>query len=159
MLDRETLYSAFDRLGRDLADRGLFGEIAVHGGSAIMLQFAWRRGTEDVVAVVRQRYDEDALRPSVSRVAQGLGLPPGWLNDAVGMVTPLVGDENLCDTCGTFPSGNDPGLRVVLDRPHDLLAMKRKALSNVARGDRDLRDARALASHLGIGDADSWRSL
>ncbi len=37
----ERLAEAFEHLGRDLASRGVFLELAVYGGSAIMLHFAW----------------------------------------------------------------------------------------------------------------------
>lgn len=159
MLDRDVLSRAFDLLGSDLARRGLFVEIAVYGGSALMLQFAWRRGTEDVDAVVRDGYDERALRPSVAFVADRMNLAPDWLNDAVGMFTPLHEDASLFEACGTYPAGSEPGLRVLLARPAYLLAMKLKALSSLDRGDRDLSDARALATHLGIGGQDALRSL
>jgi hypothetical protein len=159
MLDRDVLSRAFDLLGADLARRGLFVEIAVYGGSAIMLQFAWRRGTEDVDAVVRDGFDARALRPSVAWVAGRMNLAPDWLNDAVGMFTPLQEDDSLFQACGTYPAGSEPGLRVLLARPAYLLAMKLKALSSLDRGDRDLADARALATHLGIASEDALLSL
>jgi hypothetical protein len=159
MLDRDVLARAFDLLGSDLARRGLFVEIAVYGGSALMLQFAWRRGTEDVDAVVREGSDDRALRPSVAFVAERMGLSPDWLNNAVGMFTPLDEDDSLFQSCGTYPAGSRPGLRVLLARPAYLLAMKLKALSSLDRGDRDLADARALATHLGIAGEDALRTL
>ena len=50
----ERLAEAFTWLGRDLAIRGAFVEIAVYGGSALLMQFAWRRSTEDVVDDARR---------------------------------------------------------------------------------------------------------
>ncbi|MBE7247754.1 MAG: hypothetical protein INR63_22645 [Actinomycetospora chiangmaiensis] len=151
-LDRNRLLDAFEALGADLADHGRFVELAIYGGGALMLQFAWRRATEDVDAVVRAGYDESALAPSILRVAARLGLEPDWLNDAVGMFTPLHEDETLFALSGTYPTGGTPGLRTVLATPAYLLAMKLHALQSLDRGDRDLNDARALAVHLGIGD-------
>lgn len=159
MLDRDALSQAFELLGTDLARRGLFVELAVYGGSALMLQFAWRRSTEDVDAVVREGYDETMLRPSVAWVADRMGLSPDWLNDAVGMFTPLEEDDDLFEACGTYPAGSKPGLRVLVARPAYLLAMKLKALSSLDRGDRDLVDATALASHLGISEPEALRRL
>lgn len=157
--DRDHLLQAFELLGADLARRGIFVELAVYGGGATMLQFAWRHATEDVGAVVREGYDEAALAPPVRHVAERMGLGPDWLNDAVGMYTPLIEDDTLFAVSGSYPAGQAPGLRTFLARPHYLLAMKLQALRNLDRGRRDLDDARALAVHLGIADADALRRL
>ena len=159
MLDRARLIEAFTLLGEDLARRQVFVELAVYGGSAIMLQFSWRRATEDVDAVVRQGYDEALLNPSVLHVAERLSLDADWLNDAVGMFTPLEEDDSLFELSGTYPAGDRPGLRVLTAKPHYLLAMKLQATSNPDRGGRDLVDARSLASHLGVVNTDALRDL
>lgn len=112
-----------------------------------MLQFAWRRATEDVDAVLRAGYDEAALAPSVKRAAERMNLDPDWLNDAVGMFTPLEEDETLFALSGTDPTGGAPGLRTVVATPAYLLAMKLHALQSLDRGGRDLTDARARAAH------------
>lgn len=158
-LDRDRILQAFEALGADLAERGLLIEIAVYGGGALMLQFAWRRGTDDVDAVVREGFDEAALAPSVRRVAERMGLPPDWLNNAVGMYTPLDEDEGLFMAAGSYPAGGTPGLRTVLAKPDYLLAMKLQSLQNFDRGDRDLNDAAALATHLGIADEAALHAL
>ena len=158
-LDRARLLEAFEALGTDLADHGQFVELAVYGGGALMPQFAWRRSTEDVGAVVRAGYDEAALAPSVRRVAERMGFEPDRLNDAVGMFTPLDEDESLFALAGTYPTGGTPGLRTVLATPSHLLAMKRHALESLDRGDRDLNDARALAAHLNIGAVETLDRL
>ncbi len=149
MLDRTRLKEAFGLLGEDLARRGLFLEIAVYGGSALVLQFAWRQTTQDVDAVVTTSYDERLLAPSLAVVASALDLSGDWLNNAVGMFTPLHEDASLFEFAGEYPQDR-PGLRVLLARPTYLLAMKLKALSSFDRGERDLADARALAATLGI---------
>ncbi|MDP4022592.1 hypothetical protein Q8W71_08165 [Methylobacterium sp. NEAU 140] len=149
-LDAERLREALERLGADLAARGVFVELAVYGGGALILQFAWRRSTWDVDAVVREGYDEAVIAPSVARVAERMDLDPNWLNNAVGMFTPLDEDEALFEISGSYPSGRPPGLRTFVARPHYLLAMKLQALRSLDRGDRDMSDARALAAHLGL---------
>lgn len=152
MLDRTKLQHAFGLLGVDLHSRGLFIEIAVYGGSALMLQFEWRRSTEDVDAVVREGYDEALLMPSVAKVAGQLGLEEDWLNNAVGMFTPIHESEDLFDVAGNYPVHGQPGLRVLVATPRYMLAMKLQALRSLDRGDRDLEDARHLAAELGITD-------
>lgn len=158
-LDRDRILQAFEWLGADLAERGLLVEIAVYGGGALMLQFAWRRGTDDVDAVVREGFDEAALAPSVRRVGERMGLSPDWLNNAVGMYTPLDEDEGLFLSAGSYPATGVPGLRTVLAKPDYLLAMKLQALKTFDRGDRDLKDAAALAAHLGIADEAALHAL
>lgn len=159
MLNRTRLTQAFDLLGADLARRGVFVELAVYGGSAIILQFDWRRSTEDVDAVVRQGSDESVLRPSVEAVAETMGLPPNWLNNAVGMFTPLREPDTLFELSGIYPKNDNPGLRVLLATPRYLLAMKLRALDSLDRGDRDMIDARSLATELGITGVDDLRAL
>ena len=151
-LDAERLRQAFDLLGGHLAGRGLLVELAVYGGSAVMLQFEWRRSTEDVDAVVRYGFEEAALSPSVAYVAERMQLDPDWLNDAVGMYTPLEEPDSLFSVCNSYPEGRRPGLRVLLASPRYLLAMKLGALANLDRGNRDMEDARRIAAHLGLSD-------
>jgi hypothetical protein len=42
-LDRDIIEEAFRIMGQYLLDRKALGEIAIYGGSAILLQFDWRR--------------------------------------------------------------------------------------------------------------------
>ncbi|WP_237477237.1 hypothetical protein [Lichenibacterium dinghuense] len=157
--DGGRLVEAFGHLGRDLASRGVFLELAVYGGSAIMLHYIWRKGTEGVDAVLRPGSDERLLAPSAARVAALMGLPDDWINDAVGMFTPLVEDDALFDLSGVYPDIGVPGLRVLVAKPHYLRAMKLMALSNLDRGDRDMDDARMLARELRIGDVEALQRL
>ena len=158
-LDHERLRQALDALGADLAARGVFVELAISDGGALILQFGWRRSTWDVDAVVREGFDEAMLAPSVAHVAGEMGFDPDWLNDAVGMFTPLDEPEALFEVSGTYPAEGAPGLRTLVARPHYLLAMKLRALSSLDRGRRDMDDARALAAHLGIVDPEGLRAL
>lgn len=158
MLDKKRLKQAFERLGADLALRGLMIELAVYGGSALVLQFEWRRSTEDVDAVVRPGYDERLLVPSVAAVAAEMDLPDDWLNNAVGMFTPLEESETLFEIAGDYPEDR-AGLRVLVARPRYLLAMKLKALGNLGRGEKDIADARALAAEVGIADLATLEEL
>lgn len=116
-LDAERLRQALEALGADLAARGVFVELAVYGGGAPILQFAWRRSTWDVDAVVRDGFDEAAMAPSVARVAGQMDLDPGWLNDAVGMFTPLDEPEVLFGLSGSYPAEGPPGLRTLVAGP------------------------------------------
>ena len=158
-LDRARLEKAFELLGEDLAGQATFIEIAVCGGSAIMLQFDWRRSTVDVDAVVREGYDEHRFAASVLRVANAMGLDPNWLNNAVGMYTPLAEDDSLFALAGHYPPQGTAGLRIVVAKPHYLLAMKLQALRSFDRGSRDLEDARSLAKVLNLAEEAELRTL
>ena len=153
-LDRARLAEAFEALGADLAARDVFVEIAVYGGSALLMQFDWQRATDDVDAVVREGFDEATLAPSVAAVGRRLGLPADWLNDAVGMFTPLDEPDTLFDLAGSYPTTGTPGLRVLLATPRYLLV-----LGSTDRGGKDLDDARRLALHVGISRVDELREL
>jgi hypothetical protein len=107
--DRTRLQEAFELLGTDLLRRGEFIELAVYGGVALMRQFEWRRSTLDVDAVVREGFDEAVLTSSVQLVAERMNLDPDWLNNAVGMYTPLEEDDTLFAASGTYPAGGPPG--------------------------------------------------
>ena len=158
MLDRTRLKQAFGRLGEDLARRGVFLELAIYGGSALVLQFDWRRTTQDIDAIVRAGYDERLLTSSLGVVAKAMDLSADWLNNAVGMFTPLHEDDALFEFAGDYPRDRF-GLRVLVANPTYLLAMKLKALASLGRGDRDLKDAQHLASELGIGDVARLQEL
>ncbi|EAU43222.1 hypothetical protein FP2506_10271 [Fulvimarina pelagi HTCC2506] len=159
MLDRGRLVEALTLLGADLSRRGLLVELAVYGGSALILQFDWRRMTQDVDALVRAGHGEGKLASSVAAVAQEMGLQPDWLNDAVGMFTPLEEPDDLFEFSGNYPIGEQPGLRVLVAKPRYMLAMKLAALKSLDRGERDLDDARELALHLDIRTEDELLGL
>lgn len=154
-----TLAQAFEHLGRDLASRGVFQELAAYRGGAIMLHFAWRKSTEDFDPVVRPGYDERLLAPSAGRGAALLDLPDDWINDAVGMFPPISEDETLFEVSGTYPGVGTRGLRVLVARPHCFLGMKLLAIANLDRGDRDMQDARMLARELGVIDVGELQRL
>src|SRR5829696_5817233 len=81
--DREQLLAAFDRIGRAAAGAGTRLEIAVYGGSALMLASNFRFSTEDVdVARIEQPWPE-WLANEVASIAAECNWAEHWLNDAV----------------------------------------------------------------------------
>jgi hypothetical protein len=78
----ETITKAFDLMGRYLRERNTLGEIAVYGGSVILLQFPWRKSTEDVDATVGE--PEASVKDAAAFAAIELRLPDGWLDNSVG---------------------------------------------------------------------------
>src|SRR5262249_17425139 len=86
-LSVDRVIAAFEVMGRYLRERGLLGEIAVYGRTAIILQFRWGNPTEDVDVVIRSAERESAVKDAAAFAAIQLGLPDDWLNNYVGAFT------------------------------------------------------------------------
>ena len=159
-LDFEIIVNAFDVMGRYLRDQcGLVGEIAVYGGTAMLLQFSWRTITEDVDVTILTGERESAVKDAAAFAAVRLGLPDDWLNNYVGGFTPETESQAFFSTHGVYPRGEAPGLRVFLAKPEYLCAMKLKALERESVDDRDFEDAVNLALEIGIDTVDHLKQL
>lgn len=135
LLDREQLRLAFLSLADKLARRGLVGEIHVFGGAAMLLLFDGRAATRDVDTLFQP---DGPMLKAAREVADELGLPKSWLNQASSYVSGRVGTGS--------PVFDHPNLRVLTSPPDHLLAMKVRA----ARSVRDAADIRLLLERLGI---------
>jgi len=158
-LSVDRVIAAFDVMGRYLRERGLVGEIAVYGRTAILLQFRWGDPTEDVDVVIRTAEREGAVKDAAAFAALRLGLPDDWLSNYVGAFTAEMESESFFSAYGAYPQGETPGLRVFLAKPEYICAMKLKALQRENVGDKDFDDAVRLAAELGIEGADGLLDL
>jgi hypothetical protein len=158
-MDAETVTRAFEVMGRYLRDRHVLGEIAVYGGSAILLQFDWRKTSEDVDAVVVDGRHESEVKAAVAHAAETLRLSRDWLNNWVGMFTPRAERPEDFRFVGTYPAGEMPGLRVVAAKPEYLCAMKLRALERETPDNRDFEDAVGLGLELGAETAEDLQLL
>lgn len=79
-MERDEILRLLTLLGRRLDDRELQGEMYIVGGAAMALAFDKRRSTRDIDAVFEPKV---AIYEEAAEMARELGLPPGWLNDAV----------------------------------------------------------------------------
>jgi hypothetical protein len=159
-LDREMIEKAFRLMGQYLLDRKALGEIAVYGGSAILLQFDWRRASRDVDARVTSGDGSHGLiMAAAADAASQLGLPRSWLSENVAMYARR--GERAADRVllGLYPSPERFGLRVTAARPPYLLAMKLKALERVTHDDRDYEDAVRLSIACGVSNVDGLREV
>jgi hypothetical protein len=156
-MDIETITKAFDLMGRYLRERNTIGEIAVYGGSAILLQFPWRKSTEDVDATFGK--PEASVKDAAAFAAIELRLPDGWLNNSVGSFTPEVEEEDFFVLFGDYPRGEKSGLRVCLAKPEYLIAMKLKALVRDSYDDKDFDDIVGLAVEARIETAAQLNDL
>src|ERR1043166_7177531 len=141
-------------MGQMAAERGLVFDIAVYGGSCLVLASDIRNASVVVDAV----FLTSVARSATSRMplARCLGLPLDWINEAVRQVAPPRGnpEPNLLPF-GDYPRGGEMavGLRVHLPAPAYLLAMKvlaNRAADEWAKAESDEDDAVALMKVTGI---------
>jgi predicted nucleotidyltransferase len=151
--DRATLDMALRELGRRAYAAGKIVEIAIYGGCAVVLTLDSRSATKDVDAVFEK--DKDFVRKIAVQIAQDFGWDKDWLNDGVkGWLSAAEIDPAAKVFLGTYPSEDQPGLRVFVARPEYLFAMKCRAMriGGIA-GSTDVDDIRRLAKAIGIKSA------
>lgn len=139
-MDRKEIIAALTSLAAELDSRGVSAEMYVVGGAAIALAFDERRATRDIDAVFEPK---NVVYEAAAVVAGQLGLPGGWLNDAV---KGFLESEDPA----AAPVLDLPGLRVLTASPETLLALKVLA----HRVGEDEEDVRLLASQLGLRSAE-----
>lgn len=114
MLNRDAILGALTRLAQLLEARGVQGEMYLVGGAAMAVAYDARRATRDIDAVFAPK---QAVYEAAQAVAEELGLPDNWLNDAVKLY--LRGEDPEPQ-----PVLDLPGLRVQVASPRYLLALK-----------------------------------
>ncbi len=152
------LLAAFDEIGHAAISAGARLDIAVFGGSALMLASNFRFSTEDVDIAEIDRPWPDWLSAAVERISERNGWPPDWLNEAVTFhLSPLANPARDLVVLGTFPRVPEQvGLTVFVPTARYMLALKLKALrmAHFDKGSKDLADTAALLRVLGIADVE-----
>jgi len=156
--DREALLDAFDEIGRAAVQAGTKLQIAVYGGSALMLASNFRFATEDVdIADIGKQWPEWLVN-AVGRVAKEKGWSSAWLNDAVTFhLSPLAQADRDLTALGTFPRRTDEvGLIVFIPTARYMLALKLKALrvSDFEKGQQDMADVAHLLKALNLTEVE-----
>jgi hypothetical protein len=151
--DRAMLEQALQELGRRAHHAGKVIEIAIYGGCAVMLTLNYRVATRDVDAVFEK--DKEVVRKIAVEMARDFGWDENWLNDGVkGFLSAAETDPAIKRLVGTYPSEDQPGLRVFVPRPEYLFAMKCRAMRVGGVGEsQDIEDIRHLADAIGLKSA------
>ena len=151
MLTAQDLHDAFMELGALAWREGKVIDLAVYGGSALMLASNFRVATQDVDAVVEG--DQRAVTRLAEEIARTRGWARDWLNDGVRtylspQVAGLAAHHALFRA---YPSEQEPGLRVFVPSPEYMLAMKLMAMRlDPAGGKSDLADILNLLDVVGL---------
>jgi hypothetical protein len=160
---RDALLDAFDRIGRAAAQAGTKLQIAVYGGSALMLASNFRFATEDVDVSELERPLPDWLAAVVREISEKNHWREDWLNDGVVFHLSALADRAADHLeFGTFPRDGTPG-GLVLSVPSAeyLLALKLKAfrIMDPLRGETERLDILNLMQVVGISTADDAIAL
>lgn len=139
--DRDALLDAFDRIGRAAVGAGTKLQIAVYGGSALMLASNFRFATEDVDVSKLDHPLPDWLATVVQEIADQNNWQEAWFNDGVVFhLSPLADSAADHLEFGTFPRDGTPaGLAVSVPTAEYLLALKLKAfrITDPLRGETE----------------------
>jgi hypothetical protein len=136
-------------LGRE----GLRLELAVYGGSAILLYFGEesRHITEDLDGVIKNRHEFGRHPAIFKEVGERYGLAEDWINSNIMNTLAELKREDLVEF-GAFEN-----LVVRLPTKEQLLAMKIKAARYFPKN--DFADAQQIVSDLGITSLDDVHAL
>jgi hypothetical protein len=161
--DRDALLDAFDQIGRAAAAAGTKLQIAVYGGSALMLASNFRFATEDVDVSALDHPLPGWLAAVLDKIAEDNGWQKDWFNDGVAFHLSSIVDRALDHLeFGTFPrDGTSPGLAVSLPSAEYLLALKLKAMRvlDPVRGETERLDILNLMKVVGITTAEQAIAL
>jgi hypothetical protein len=154
---RDALLDAFDRIGRAAVRAGTKLQIAVYGGSALMLASNFRFATEDVGVSQLEHPLPDWLAAVVQEIAEKNSWQDDWFNDGVAFHLSSLADRAADHLeFGTFPrDGSSPGLVVSVPSAEYLLALKLKAarVMDPVRGEVERLDILNLMKVVGVSTA------
>jgi hypothetical protein len=160
---RDALLNAFDQIGRAAVQAGTKLQVAVYGGSALMLASNFRFATEDVDVSELPRPLPGWLAAVVHEIARANHWQDDWFNDGVAFhLSALVDYAADHLEFGTFPrDGSPPGLVVSVPSAEYLLALKLKAarITDPVQGETERLDILNLMQVVGISTAEEAIAL
>ncbi|MCK1732774.1 hypothetical protein IVA79_02120 [Bradyrhizobium sp. 138] len=157
--DRLTLENALTELGRRAFAAGRTVEIVIYGGSALLLTMNRQINTGDVDAVFEG--NKDFIKKLAAEIAEEFGWDENWLNDGVkGWLSKRDADPDVKALFKTYPTEDQPGLRVYTARPEYLFAMKCRAMRvGGVETNSDIDDIKLLARAIGIKNSQDALTL
>ena len=160
---RDALLDAFDQIGRAAVLAGTKLQIAVYGGSALMLASNFRFATEDVDVSELEHPLPAWLAAVLYEIARENRWHDDWFNDGVAFHLSSLADRAADHLeFGTFPrDGTRPGLVVSVPSAEYLFALKLKAarVMDPLRGETERLDILNLMQVVGISTADEAIAL
>jgi hypothetical protein len=160
---RDALLDAFDQIGRAAVLAGTKLQIAVYGGSALMLASNFRFATQDVDVAELEHPLPNWLAAVVDRIAKENGWQDDWFNDGVVFHLSSLADRAVDHLeFGTFPrDGTPPGLVVSVPSAEYLLALKLKAarVLDPVRGETERLDILNLMRVVGLSTTEEAIAL
>lgn len=138
-MNKREIIEALEALSSELKRDGIVGEAVLVGGAVMCLAFDARESTKDVDAIFKPKAE---VSRAAKRVAETLGLPEDWLNDAV---KGFMGNRSDFKDLLEFPN-----LKVFAASPEYMLAMKCMAARR-----EDYEDIRFLIAHLGLSSLET----
>ncbi|MDB5513731.1 MAG: uncharacterized protein JWQ17_489 [Tardiphaga sp.] len=160
---RGALLDAFDQIGRAAVKAGTKLQIAVYGGSALMLASNFRFATEDVDVSELEHPLPGWLGAVLREIAGKNQWQDDWFNDAVAFHLSSLADRAADHLeFGTFPrDGTPPGLAVSVPSAEYLLALKLKAVRvlDPLRGETERLDILNLMQVVGISTTEEAIAL
>jgi hypothetical protein len=142
-LTRDVVEKALRRLGELASADGIQLEIALYGGTAMMLAFNRGAITKDVDAIVIPSH---LAAKYIRKVAKELSLHEKWMNDDVSL---FLGTKGKTRVLKEF--SDNPGLRINVPTAGYLLAMKALACRDALPGyEGDIGDLEFLIKKMNI---------
>lgn len=161
--DRDALVDAFDRIGCAAVAAGTKLQIAVYGGSALMLASNFRFATEDVDVSQLEHPLPAWLAAVLQEIANQKGWKHDWFNDGVAFHLSSLADRSTDHLeFATFPRGGEKaGLVISVPSAEYLLALKLKAfrIMDPLRGETERLDILNLMQIVGISTAEEAIAL
>ena len=159
IFDLQALEFALNELGRRSYELGKTVEIAVYGGSALLLTMNRTVSTRDVDGVFEK--DKDFVRKLAAEMAEEFDWDENWLNDGVkGWLSAIDANPGVKFLFRTYPSEERAGLRVFVPKPEYLFAMKCRAMRiGGVDSSSDVEDIRQLAEKIGLVSSEEAMAL
>ena len=155
LLTRADIVSALQEVGHRALQAGVLVDLAVYGGSAIALQWEFRRQTRDIDVIIQS--GSVFVRQAAQAIAAERGWPVDWLNDAVKGFASEYGEHQMYEEY--LGDAQNVGLRVFVPTAEYLLAMKCMAMRIGDQEGHDASDIQYLMADIGVKTVDAVMAI